>query len=367
MSSDEFASALTAFSQRPTADAAFTLIKSCRDFIYRQALRWREPALSLADKMREIMSEMLLILLEDFEPGKANHPNSVFSYLQTKIMRLTRPYRKRSIVLVEDCDLLERGRCNFTADRQQFAEEIFVTLRRFLLGHADLAVAQLEFLFVHIYPEIRWISRLLAQKNGIDENTQIEADKKRHQTFNRNLRAAFERMQNGELRELVDWSSGERSHLAWRIINIAPAEIDENLEAERQSLADWRENIDRRQPQALQHLELAGKVLKSMKNIRKDLKMSFCAAEEAAPYGDEPDILLQLVGKPGHLDHVADETAGDWQELASAVPDQAAEKLFEQVASEVSCWLETLAVNKNSTEIKAKTGYNNNNIYSQRQ
>ena len=80
-------------------------------------------------------------------------------------------------------------------------------------------------------------------------------------------------------------------------------------------------------------------------------------------------LLADFLGSAAaeHLDQVADETADDWQELVSAVPDQAAEKLFEQVASEVSCWLETLAANKNSTEIKAKTGYNNNNIYSQRQ
>jgi hypothetical protein len=367
LSSDEFASALKRFVQRPAADSAFAMISSCRDFIHRQAMRWREPSLSLADKMREIMSEMLLILLEDFEPGKVRHPNSVFSYLQNKIMRLTRPYRKRSIVLVEDCDLLNSGRCNFTAGRQQFAEEIFVTLRCYLLGHTDPAVTQLEFLFVHIYPEVRWISRLLAQKNGVDENVQIEADKKRHQTFNRNLRAAFERMQNGELKELVNWSSGERSHLAWRIINIAPAEIDETLESERQILAEWRENIDRRQPQSLHNLEPADKVLNNMKNTRRDLKKCFIAGEEAAPYGDEPDILLQLIGKPESIDNVADETASDWNDLVSVAADQATEKLFEQVASEVSCWFATLSMNKNSAEINAKTGYNQNNIYSQRQ
>ncbi|EKD82830.1 MAG: hypothetical protein ACD_39C01063G0002 [uncultured bacterium] len=365
MSSEVFASALTAFTMKPAAATAFTLIKSCQDFIYQQALRWREPALSLGDKMREIMSEMLLILLEDFDPGKVSHPNSVFAYLQAKIMRLTRPYRKKSIIFVENCDLLDSGRCNFSAGRLQLAEEIFGILRRFLLGHSDPAVARLEFMFVHIYPEIRWISRLLAQKNGIDENTQIEADKKRHQAFNRNLRDAFNRLQNGELTEILNWSSGERSHLAWRIINIAPAEIDSALEPERQLLADWRENIDRRQPQPLHNLDLAGKILNSMQNIRKDLKKGFIAAEEAVPYGEEPDILLQLIGRRPDTDSVAEET-DEWPEISINKADKAADKLFEQVADEVSNWLDTLVINKNPAEIKAKTGYNHNNIYSQR-
>jgi hypothetical protein len=104
-----------------------------------------------------------------------------------------------------------------------------------------------------------------------------------------------------------------------------------------------------------------------MKNRRRDLKKCFIAGEEAAPYGDEPDILLQLIGKPESIDNVADETASDWNDPVSVAADQATEKLFEQVASEVSCWFATLSMNKNSAEINAKTGYNQNNIYSQRQ
>lgn len=365
MSNEEFATAFAVFSRQPAADSAFALIKSCQDFIFQQARNWREPALSLSDKMREIMSEMLLILLEDFDPGKTTHPNSVFSYLKAKIMRLTRPYRNKSLIFVDNCDLLDTGRCNFSAGRRQLAEEIFCVLRRFLLGYSDSAVSQLEFLFVHIYPEVRWISRLFAQHNGIAENTQIEADKKRHQSFNRNLRAALGKLQNGEFQEILHWSSGERSHLAWRIINIAPAEIDSALEPERQRLADWRENIDRRQPQQLQSLELALKIHKSMQNNRSDRQKFYAAGEEAAPYGEEPDILLQLIGQPPEVDFAAEGT-DEWPECVARNDNPEAEKLFEQIADEVSGWLGALVINKARAEINAKTGYNQNNIYDQR-
>ncbi|MBU1108089.1 MAG: hypothetical protein KKB51_15565 [Candidatus Riflebacteria bacterium] len=365
MSNEEFTNAFTAFCRQPAADSAFALIKSCHDFICQQALSWREPALSLSDKMREIMSEMLLILLEDFDPGKVTHPNSVFSYLKAKIRRLTRPYRTKGLIFVDNCDLIDAGRCNFSAGRLQLADEIFHLLRSFSLGYSDQAATQLEFMFVHIYPEVRWISRLLAQYNGIDENKQIEADKKRHQSFSKNLREALKKLENGEFQEILDWSSGERSHLAWRIINIAPSEIDNALEPDRQMLADWRESIDRRQPQQLQNLELALKVHKNMQNTRSDLHGVFAVAEEAALYGEEPDILIQLIGQPPEIDSVAEE-ADKWPESILHSSDPEAEKLFEQIADEVSSWLDALIINKTRAEIKTKTGYNQNNIYGQR-
>lgn len=71
MFNNEFAAALSSFTGKPTANSAFRLICSCRDFICRQARRWRQPALSFDEKMREIMSEMLLILLEDLTRAEA--------------------------------------------------------------------------------------------------------------------------------------------------------------------------------------------------------------------------------------------------------------------------------------------------------
>ncbi len=358
MADEVFAASLTAFTRKPTADSAFRLITSCRDFICRQAMRWREPALSLSDKMREIMSEMLLILLEDFDPARITHPNSVLAYLQAKIMRLTRPEYKRRLVLLDNCDELASGRCNFSPGRLHLAEEIFVILRRTLLGWHDYETARLEFLFIHVYPEIRWISRLTASHTGEDENARIECDKKRHQSFNRSLRNELSRLQNGDFSEIMNWSSGERSHLAWRLISIAPAEIADECESDRQKLAEWRESIDRRQSQSTQQLLIAEKLLKSMKATRKILlEAAHTAAEDAAPYGDEPDTLLNLLGIPAETCIVAEDSA-EWNERPGAIDDSATVELFEKVAGEVSNWLDNLILNKNAAEIKSKNTYN---------
>ncbi len=357
MSDEQFVAALNVFARKPSADSAFRLITSCRDFICRQAMRWREPALSLSDKMREIMSEMLLILLEDFDPARMTHPNSVLAYIQARIMRLTRPEFKRRLILLDNCDELESGRCNFSPERLRLAEEIFEILRRLLLGWHDYETARLEFLFIHVYPEIRWISRLAGSSAGEDENTRIERDKKRHQSFNRYLRNELTRLQNGDFNDITSWSSGERSHLAWRLINIAPAEISSELENDRQKLAEWRENIDRRQPQPLANLALAERLLKGMKVTRKRLIQQSYAAEEAAPYGEEPDTLLQLLGRPGEVQHVAEDSAS-WSETTAATNDSVNAELFEKVAGEVSNWFENLIPDKNAAEIKSKNTYN---------
>jgi len=355
MSDEQFVAALNVFTRKPAADSAFRLINSCRDFICRQAMRWREPALSLSDKMREIMSEMLLILLEDFDPARMTHPNSVLAYIQTKIMRLTRPDFKRRLVLLDNCDELESGRCNFSPERLRLADEIFVILRRSLLSWHDYETARLEFLFIHVYPEIRWISRLTGNNSGEDENTRIERDKKRHQSFNRNLRNELAGLQNGSFNEIMNWSSGERSHLAWRLINIAPAEISSELESDRQKLAEWRENIDRRQPQPSANLVLAERLLKDMKTIR--MSQISCAAEEAAPYGEEPDTLLQLLGHPIETQHVAEDSTS-WDDTTVTMSDSVSTELFEKVAGEVSNWLENLTPDKKAAEIKNKNTYN---------
>lgn len=353
---DDFAAAFAKFTSKPAADSAFGLISCCQDFIWRQARGWHDPALSLSEKMREIMSEMLLILLEDFKPARVSHPNAVLSYLHSKIKRLTQPYRKGNPVLLENCDELAGGRSNFTFERLQLADEIFAILRQTLLGWPDQTTAHLEFLFVHIYPEIRWISRMLAQENGDDENQRIEADKKRHQKFNRSLRYALNSLQHGSYQEIMTWSGGERSHLAWRLINIAPAEISSECEIDRQLLADWREQIERRQPQPLQNLASARRVLSDMQKNHPEFKVATLAAEEAAPYGDEPEILHQLIGKPVELFAAAEDIA-TWEPSAKTVIDNDSKQLFAQVANEVSDWFNTLITSKNLAN-KRQSSYN---------
>lgn len=350
MIESQFAGALDAFIEQPCAQSAFNLIKSCQKMIVSIARGWHHQNLPLADKIREIMSEMLLILLEDFSAAKVKHPHAILAFLQMKIRRLTRPNRRLEFAFGGADDMAELGRCNFSAMRLQLAEEIYQTVRRCLLCCADQKVAILEFLFIHVYPELVWVSRMLAQKEGTDLTTQINADKKRHSRFNTVLRQELKQLTNGDLAEIGDWTGGERSHLAWRIINITPCEIGQEEYDSLQALEQWRESIDRRQPQLLNHLDIASRVHRSMKKNYTAIKLKTIAAEEAEPYGEEPDLLRKLIGSYSDQDMVR-EDHDEWKIKESDICDQAAEDLFTRIASEVSNWLDQLVTEKKSVAL----------------
>lgn len=328
---------LSAFLAKPGPASAFALIAACRGYIVNVASRWHEANLSREDKIRELMSEMLLILLEDFSSTRAMHPRSVLAFIHLKLKRLTMPaMRKESAFGLSD-DQAEVGRINFSPLRLELSEEIFQTVRRCLLGSQDEQLRQLVFLFVHVFPEVPWVSRLLAQKDGSTELTRIEADKKRLARFNNNLRSEFKNLQSGDYQEIATWSSGERSHLAWRIINISPIEVSVDAEFALTELAAWRERIDRRQPQSQNDLAAAMRVYDSMRSQFGISPAIFYAAEEAEPWGDAPEILLQLIGNPTDNYDLAEE-ASEWQQDDSVVDEEVADPEFLKIAEELSQW-----------------------------
>lgn len=345
MIESQFSEALNVFLARPTAASALGLINSCKTMIISLAMSWREKNLTLSERIREIMSEMLLILLEDFSAARIGHPHAVLAFLQMKIRRLTRPYRRRETLFGDSSDMSELGRHNFSAMRLQLADEIYQTVRRCLLGFADPKVGLLEFLFIHVYPELSWASRMLAQRDNIDLVTQSNADKKRHARFNMALRSELKKLQNGDLFEISSWSGGERSHLAWRIINIAPGEVAAAEYEALQSIENWRETIDRRQPQLPENLALAARVYNSMQQNSAGSRQLALAAEEAAPYGEESDVLLQLIGRRND-DCAAYEETEQWQSAEPVNDDGSNDELFFQVASQVSEWLDKLVSNQ---------------------
>jgi len=249
-------------------------------------------------------------------------------------------------------DMGELGRCNFSGLRLQLTDEICAVVRRCLLGVADPTTSLLEFLFIHVYPELNWASRLIAGQNNIEAITALNADKKRHSRFNNLLRTELQNLNSGELHDIAEWSGGERSHLAWRIIGISLNEIEAE---EQESLAEidhWRETIDRRQQQPVEKLAFARKVLASMKNVIREKQMHLIAAEEAEPYGEAEDIVLQLIGRR-HETAYAGEDSVQWQseaELAEPVSD----KDFMTTASEVCDWLEKITAERGGNKIKKK-------------
>lgn len=333
--------ALQKFLAQPGPETAFGLIVSCRGYLNNIAAGWRELSLSREEKIRELASEMLLVLLEDFNAGRVLHPRSVLAFIHQKLKRLTRPYHDRATAFGLAGDLPEIGRAGFTPLRLAFADEIFATVRNFLAGYPDANTAQLAFLFVHVFPEVPWASRLLADYEGADAARRLEADKKRMASFNHNLRIRFRDLKNGDWRDINEWSGGERSHLAWRIISISPAEVEREADADLQRLNAWREDIDRRQPQTQQNLLAALQVFSSLRRQRSavDFEPQMLAAEEAAPWGDSPDLLLQLIGRPREVGGVAAETE-EWPDFDSAgcLATDVEDPDFNRLAESVSNW-----------------------------
>lgn len=336
----QFSQQACEFIRQPGPASALGVINSLKGMIINLAAAWRLKGASQADKMREIMSEMLLILLEDFSPERVANSSSIASYLKMKLKRLTHPGAQRETPFGGAFDMGELGRCNFSGLRLQLAEEICATVRRCLLGYSDPTTCLLEFLFIHVYPEINWASRLIAQKTGIDELTAANADKKRHSRFNNILRTELQNLNSGELHDIADWSGGERSHLAWKIIGITQKEIEEDQSDSLATFDKWRETIDRRQPQPIQMLATAEQLLNSMKQRFRQQQFTLLAAEEAEPYGETPDILLQLIGRCKEVSGVGDDTT-QWQ-TDNTAETTVSDQEFSAVAGEVCQWLEKL-------------------------
>ncbi len=322
----------------PGPEAAYRLIMNCQGYLRNIAAGWREPCLAWPDKIRELASEMLLILLEDFRPERVVHPRSVLAFVHQRLKKLTRPSRYRETPLGLTDSLPETGRTEFTPGRLEFAAEIFSAVRGFLLDYYDEQACQLAFLFIHVFPEVPWASRLLAQSEGLESNRRMEADRKRMALFNQNLRARFRSLKYGEWREVAGWSSGERSHLAWRIISISPGEISAGVENDLNHLADWRERIDRRQPQSVSDLDAAMRVFYDLRKGRAGEHHSI-AAEDAAPWGEPDDLLLQLLGGVPEP-YLAGDSTSEWKnhEGFQIAKDAPADPEFVKLAEELSRW-----------------------------
>lgn len=346
-------SCLHSFMAAPGPETAFNLIKSCQSYLCNIAGSWREPNLSRADKIREVTSEMLLILLESFDQRRVAHPKSLLAFVHQRLKNLVRPARRRETAFGLADGLPDVGRCAFTPLRLAFVDEILHVVRHFLLGYYDKMASQTAFLFMHVFPEIPWASRMLADWHNEDPQRRLEADKKRLATFNQNLRNRFKSLNHGDWREVSEWSSGERSHLAWRIIDISPAEVPHELEADLKSLSCWREKIDRRQPQQQSDLEAALRIFAAMKSGVTIEENGMLAAEEAVPWGEPCDFMLQLLGKVCNETVVA-EAAVDWPEssFSAKCPNAADDPEFIKIAEELSVWVGEISQEKGKNSEK---------------
>ncbi|GAB4266724.1 MAG: hypothetical protein Kow0029_00650 [Candidatus Rifleibacteriota bacterium] len=345
MGENIFRENLAEFVRKPDQANAMALINSCRGFVIRQASCWKAPDLTHFEKIREIMTEMFLILIEDFNPSLGMSEASILSYLNLKLRRLTRPKRSKAIAFGLCDDLSDLGRMNFSSSKLALTEEIVGIIRCALASEEENQCGILEFLFIHVFPEVAWISRAIAERTGEDPEKRHESDRKRHQRFNRNLRAAFNNLESGDWREITTWSSGERSHLAWRIIDISIAETGEDKQKELEVISKWREEFDKKVQHDPQNFASATHIFRALKNHWQNRFNNKYAAvhEAAAAYGDEIDFLESLVRRI-QLPEVLRETSTGYQTSVKTGQQFNSDELthsadFDLAAKEISEWL----------------------------
>jgi hypothetical protein len=350
----DFENALSKFIEKPdVANAAF-LLENCRGFIVNKAVAWQDSGLNLKDRMREILAELFLILIEEVNTDLVNSVFSLVSYLDLKLRRLVRPKKNRIAGFSSLDDFKDIGRYNFDAFKIELTGEIVCTVRQVLAEQKVSSTGMLEFLFIHVYPEIAWASRLLAEKNNEDIEKRHATDRHRHRKFNRSLINEFSCLNSGDYKEIRNWSSGERSHLAWRIVDITAAETSCSLISELSQLVDWRENFSKNSPENLDKLGICEKIFSVLQNrIAKQEKTIEFVGEEIAAYGSEPDVISDLIAIADYSGRVAEsEEIYTVKDSLADIDSKNLDKDFKQACGEIEVWLKQLLHEKKNGENK---------------
>jgi hypothetical protein len=329
---------------------AMAVIQSCEGFVVKHAMSWKNPTLSPAEKIREVMAEMFLILLEDFRADLSKGAFSVLSYLGLKLRRLVRPEPIKVMAFADMSDLTDTGRYNFSQAKMSLTNEIVTAVRCALAQQKMQTSGMLEFLFIHIYPEVSWASRLLAETYQEDRQQRHAADRKRHVKFNQVLRQYFNGLKSGSWHEIREWSSGERSHLAWRIIDLSVAQTDSELLEELNIVAQWRDNFTRQKCVIDNGVAAAQKLFLSLKNRYMPVEEpAKAAAEEAQAYMADFDLIGSLLAIVSSNNQVADAAknyeAPEIKQDESIVAGVFSQD-FKQAADEINQWLKQLLKDK---------------------
>lgn len=282
------------FIKSPSAKTALLFVMASHKYIGILASKWREAGMTRKSKIYDIMTEMFLILLEDFSAGKAILFNSALSYLDIKLRRLVNPSRKHVFSDIDDISPVKFATTDkFTPEKLDMIEEIVTIVRSNLFESYDNEDGLIPFLFIHIYPKVRWISELMAAKYHAEAIDRYSADAKRIERFNANLRKSFEKLNSGDWRDVLKWNQSERSHLAWKIINISPAEISDDATNELAIFENWRENFSPNLEENITKLSCAEHLFNSM---NKYVSKRMIVAEEAVQWGKPVDIISMLIG-----------------------------------------------------------------------
>lgn len=323
------------FISLPNAQHGFAVIKNSKKFLLSHLSKWDNSNLTPAQKLKELMTEMFLILMEDFNPEKVSNPVGILAYISLKLRRLTKPYKQKSLNfgLAEDFDDL--GRTNFSPSKISIIDEIVRIIRFSLANEPNKHTALLEFMFIHIFPEVAWASRALSLKNKTDLSKQKEADKKRHRNFNQRLKNNLKKIESADWKEVLTWSTGERSHLAWRIIQISQIEVKEIHIEQIAKLESIRENFDPKGNHNSDCVDVSEKLLSSIRDMYQTKEYSEnLLNEEPVIYGEEEDILDLLISPNFSIKNCSAMNKSD-----KYLANENIELLFENASTEVYSWL----------------------------
>lgn len=339
--------ALKRFNKEADSKSITAVVGSLRGFILLHASRWLNSGLCFADRCKELLSEVFLILIEDFKFAKLAGSATALAYLGLRIRRLTRPRNRiEAVPFGLSGDMPDSGRSAFTPSKLNLTEVVTGVVRSCLAAEKAENTRILEFLFMHVNPEIAWASRFIAQAVDEDLRKRIEADKKRHSRFHRTLKTALEQLDSFDLSEISSWSAGERSHLAWKIISFSPAEAALAGEEASTVIDRWRENPNE---EIENHSGRMTYIRCSIDAIRHYAVGKppdrFVACEEPADYG-EPFNILNFLLKPGcsSLIHPgAMETTLKWDDEDQQLSQDQMDKAFNLAAEQVGNWVLSFA------------------------
>lgn len=339
------------FITTPSAEHALSLVLSFKDYIKRIAWKWNDKNLSYNDKVKELICEMLLILLESFNASKNRDLKALMLYLHLKLKKtILRPFSK-DLPLFENSNLV--GRQNFTHCKIEYSDVLFQETRKILLSEHNLEVALLCFLFIHVYPDTKWATKVLSEKFQIPNDTSFyEKNRKRIYRFNHRLRENLDKIKTIKWQEITDWSVGERNHLAWRIIFVSPTELADDLSDELKILDLWHADFHKNENYCPNRISAAEKIYTSMKKFHKNNNLGCLLQEEKEYWQDPPDILGTLIGKNIKHDNSLSLNEEVSKSFVNSYND--ADKNFEKIAEDMTIWFDKLLqakLNKQSKEL----------------
>jgi hypothetical protein len=340
---------LDEFLKEQTPATAYNFVLTCRDYILNVCKTWREPNLSERDKIRELACEIFLILLESFDASKVARRESLLSYIHYRLKQVVKP-RGRGILAFDEGapGAGSFGRYNFTSEKLDITEFVYGCVRKALLEEVDEDCALLVFLFVHVYPQAFWASRQLIGPNIELNATLIERYRKKLQRFNGRLRRSIELNADFDWKDIFNWSRGERSHLAWRLICVSPNEVEAGLGKELDIVNKWRETVQREGHGDFEQKQAAKRILSSMRKqweigasvFSKSRHVAFEDVEGWGTPRDMLDIFLGLEEQDTSLSVVSERFTGGLYN-----PD-ATRDTFSDVVKELADWFEKLKRSK---------------------